>query len=111
MFCFLLSQSSSWEDCSITHYTNTVESTQQAPPPLDLPKELYQMVDFIKRHGVDTVSWKLRNKHGFKRGSIECLTVLNKVERLCSVLIENVNILYLRCYRKGCFRRAEGRRI
>ena len=51
-------QSSSWEQCTIEHYTNTTfdQSTSIAPPPLDIPKELYALVDFIKRQGLDKVS-------------------------------------------------------
>jgi hypothetical protein len=35
---------------------------EQIPPPLDIPKELFTMVDFIKRKGAQEVSSPLPSK-------------------------------------------------
>ena len=47
------SLTSSWDE---TITTDDADTPKPVPPPLDIPKELYQMVDYIKRNGLETVS-------------------------------------------------------
>ena len=44
-------QTSSWDECALEPRPNTA----QAPPPLDIPKELFAIVDFLLRHGIEKV--------------------------------------------------------
>ena len=47
-------QTSSWDHCSINSQNTT--TGRETPPPHDIPKELYQMVDFLSRRGLQEVS-------------------------------------------------------
>ena len=47
----LVDLTSSWDECAL----EPRQSTKQAPPPLDIPKELFAIIDFIERHGLDKV--------------------------------------------------------
>ena len=42
----------SWDE---TITTDAPDEPKPAPPALDIPKELYQMVDYINRKGLETV--------------------------------------------------------
>ena len=48
----LVDLTSSWDECAL----EPRPPTKQTPPALDIPKELFAIIDFIERNGLDKVS-------------------------------------------------------
>ena len=43
--------------------SSSVVELKETPPPLDIPKELFRLVDRIKRYGLETVREKRKERN------------------------------------------------